>query len=257
MFALVVVLAATQPEPEKVEERVDEISIPFITLVGNFGLVTRPYTWVQQLDFLDDRKRTDSHLGLLAGARLLAHLDLGYVVPYLDAALGAGSSLAFDASAGVIAGARFHTALSLVGISRTERREGNYLYVTETKTTLRWGAPRYPLVVGGQLGIGVQGFGALVLSPRGDFQGQTLPAVLSPRLEVGGALLGQHHVSVLLTVELAKGVVGLRGHVWQRIPIHWFWVAVGLSYEVAFTQRENRPQDFSVTGTLGIGFSRG
>ena len=46
-------------------------------------------------------------------------------------------------------------------------------------------------------------------------------------------------------------------YLWQRIPIAWFWFTVGLSYEVAFNNRQNRPYDFSVTGTLGVGFSRG
>ncbi|MBL8957319.1 MAG: hypothetical protein JNK82_41485 [Myxococcaceae bacterium] len=247
----------TEPKPETTEVVVDEIPIPFLTLVGNVGLLARPYTWVQELDFIEDRTRTDSHLGLLGGARLLGHLDLGHVVPYADAALGGGSSLAFDASAGVIAGARFHTALSFVGITRREAREGNYIRVTEEKTTLRWGPERYPLVVGGQAGIGVQGFGALQLPARGDFKGQTLPGGVTPRLEVGAALLGQHHVSALLTFDVVKGVVGLRGHLLQRIPIGWFWFAVGLSYEVAFNNPQSRPYDFSVTGTLGVGFSRG
>ncbi len=258
LVVLVVLLSApavTEPEAPKI----DEISIPFVTVLGHATLVNRPYTWVQEFDFLEDRERTDASMTLSAGARVLAHLDFGgHVVPYFDGAVGGGGTFTFDASAGVIAGARFLTRLTLVGIERRERQVGNYIEVTETKTTTTWGEARYPLVVGGQAGIGVQGFGSNDIKARGtDFKGALLPESITPRLELGGGLVGQHHVSALLTFDLVRGVVGLRGHVLQRIPIGIFWVGVGLTYEVAFNNRQSRPYDFMVGGTLGIGFSRG
>ncbi|MBL9038028.1 MAG: hypothetical protein JNG84_05905 [Archangium sp.] len=251
---LVVVLGApawAADEPEV--PRSQEIPIPFITVHGEAALVNRPYIWSQDLGSLGTRQRTDSNMFFGAGVHGAVHLDVSrHVVPFAEGWGHFTPGGSFGGTAGVLLAARWHSRLSLSS-DRVVDRSGSF--VTVERTTRTWGQARYPLLFGVQVGGGVFGLVDAEVPKQGTRAAVVLPARFAPRLEVGPSLLGQHHVSALLTVNPVDGVVGMRGNIWIRVPINFVWLSFGLRYDVAFNNRETRGYDYIVAGTIGVGFA--
>ncbi|MBL8679440.1 MAG: hypothetical protein JNK05_09760 [Myxococcales bacterium] len=228
----------------------DEASIPFLTVHGVVGFVSRSFE-------SSTAGRLDHQFLITAGAQASVHLDISrYVVPYAEGYAHFTNGSAFAGSAGAIIGWRTWVRASLVGIQSTTARSGNYQVTTTTTTTTWWGDARYPLVIGAQVGAGVFGLHQGTAQPFRSRPPMTVSGRFGPRIELGPTLWGQHHVNALVTVNPLTGIFGLRGNVWMRLPINVFWISVGLDYDVQFNNAEIGGYDFMVGGFLGFAFAR-
>ena len=224
------------PEARAEEEAVskdpeDPVRLPFVTVLGQGGILQREGSLLPGV-----------------GGQAAVHLDVSrYVLPYVEGLATFTDGGSFAATGGLVIGWRTFVNASLVGL---EVKEGRTTTVTK-KTYVYWDSARYPLVVGAQVGGGVWG-----LLPGQTDRGR-LSEKLAPRIEVGPSVVGQHHVNALFTFDPISGVVGLRGNAWMRLPLDFFWLTTGISYDVAFNPPETGGYDFVVTGVLGGGFSLG